>query len=214
MNKQDTLMLDGPAGKLEVLATYPDVDSKKTVGIICHPNPLHEGTMNNKVVTTVARAFEHLGLATVRFNFRGVGKSEGSYGNETGEMDDLLCVIQWVQDKFPGHQIWLAGFSFGSFIAAAVANKTDFASQLFSIAPAVNWHDFSQLNRITCPWHAVIAEADEIVPFDEVMAYVKNPPSPLDYHVMPGASHFFHGLLIELRDLIERLAGDTEGDSS
>ncbi len=197
-------LLSGPVGVLEVATTNPMV-KKPYVAIVCHPKPLHEGTMNNKVVTTIVRAFENLGLTTVRFNYRGVGKSEGSYGNETGEMDDLLCVIEWVQQVLPDYQIWLAGFSFGSFIAASIASKTDVASQLLSVAPATNWHDFTTLTNVRCPWHVISSDADEVVPFEHVKPWLENPSSPLEYQVVHGASHFFHGRLIELRDTIEQI---------
>lgn len=122
----------GPAGKLEVAVGTPIGIDRSALGIICHPHPLHGGTMYNKVVTTLARTLQGLGLTTVRFNFRGVGKSQGEYDHGRGEIDDLLAVAAWLQKEMGHQEIWLAGFSFGAYIAAngAVrlpAKKTDYS---------------------------------------------------------------------------------------
>jgi alpha/beta superfamily hydrolase len=199
--------LAGPAGRLAVMTTYPAQNEKKIVGIICHPNPLFAGTMNNKVVTTIAQAFDRLGLKTVRFNFRGVGESEGSYGETIGETEDLLAVVEWVKQVLPDHEICLAGFSFGSYIAAKVANQMPI-KQLVTVAPAVNMHAFAELTHITCPWLMVLAEADEIVPYAASKAFADHPVVPTTVIVMHEASHFFHRRLIDLREaLINALRG-------
>lgn len=205
--KPTPLFIPGPAGKLEALLSIPSENAQPIIGIICHPNPTQEGTMHNKVVTTIARALEQLGITTLRFNYRGVGKSEGTYGDVVGEIDDLKAVMHWAQQKCPEHRIWLAGFSFGTFISASVANATEDVERLISVAPAVNWHDFTGLTHIRCPWLVICSDADEIVPFDQVKLWLENPPSPMEVEIIPGASHFFHGKLIELRELLkERLA--------
>ena len=108
-----TFLLPGPAGKLEVMTTWAR-KSHGYVAIICHPHPLQEGTMHNKVVTTLAKTFAQLGVATVRFNYRGVGESEGSYGNMQGEIEDLLAVKAWLRKCLDETLFILAGFSFGS----------------------------------------------------------------------------------------------------
>ena len=195
-------LLPSPAGSLEVMTTWPK-QTPSITGVICHPHPLFAGTMNNKVVTTIAKAFDQLGLATVRFNFRGVGKSTGEYGETIGEREDLTAVLQWVKTVLPQPQIWLAGFSFGSYIAAAVANKIPVA-QLVTVAPAVHHNDFAGLTNVGCPWLIIQGEQDEIVPFDQVKRFVENPPVPVKFIAVPGAGHFFHGRLIELRDILVR----------
>lgn len=198
----NSFLIPGPAGKLEVMTTSPDTDPKG-IAIICHPDPKQQGTMNNKVVTIAARAFMDLGLATVRFNFRGVGQSTGEYGHTVGELDDLMTVIEWAQQKFPKQPLWLAGFSFGSYISAMAAKKVQ-PYRLISIAPPVNFYDFDQFQGIQCPWLVIIGDADELVPLDQIKAWAAHPPSPLDLIVMEGGvSHFFHGRLMELRDHIE-----------
>ena len=117
---EERIYIAGPEGKLE--ANVSGLGSPLQVfniGIICHPHPLHQGTMHNKVVTTVTRTWQKLGLATVRFNFRGVGESEGHYGEGKGEIEDLKAVIVFAQQRHPEAKIWLAGFSFGAVISYA-----------------------------------------------------------------------------------------------
>lgn len=202
---KQTFFIDGPAGCLEVMTTSPESPTSDIVMIICHPHPLHEGTMHNKVVTTIARAGEQSQLPTVRFNFRGVGKSEGEYGEMVGETEDLLAIVAWTQQTLPNYEIILAGFSFGSFIAASVANKMK-TRQLINIAPAVNHADFNSLSNIQCPWLVIQGDHDEIIPPERVFEFTKNPPAPLELIVLPDAGHFFHGRLVELREiLIEKL---------
>lgn len=199
--EKKTFLLPGPSGALEVATTWPQKVQQEVVGIVCHPHPLYHGTMHNKVVTTVARAFDQMGVPTVRFNYRGVGKSEGTYGDMVGEQADLRAILAWVHATLPGWKIWLAGFSFGAFISAVVANEAA-PSRLISIAPAVHHADFNQLTHIHCPWLVVQGDADEVVPFQAVQAFADQPPSPLTFQVFPGVGHFFHGHLIELREAL------------
>ena len=199
--KQTKLFIPGPVGQLEAIVTWPEQTVQPIVGVVCHPHPLYEGSMHNKVVTTVAGTFDRLGVPSVRFNYRGVGASDGSYGEMVGETQDLLAVIDWVQTRLPDHALWLAGFSFGAFIASSAANQLQ-PTQLMTIAPAVNHADFSQFDQIACPWLVVQGDKDEVVPPEEVFAWAANPPSPLELQVMRDAGHFFHGRLIELREVL------------
>ena len=200
MKLSATQCIPGPAGQIEVLSQAPDGQVATATAIICHPNPLHGGTMHNKVVTTIHQAMHHLSLRTVRFNYRGVGRSEGVYGDTVGEQQDLATVIAWVQQQWPETIIWLAGFSFGTYISAAVQHQTQVATQLISVAPAVDRYDYQSLTRIDCPWWVVATDADEVVPFSAVEPWLANPPSPIHSHIIHGASHFFHGQLIVLRE--------------
>lgn len=196
--------ITGPAGKIEMMVSHAPL-VHKTVAIICHPHPLFEGTMHNKVVTTMAKAFELIGLPTVRFNFRGVGQSAGVHDSGLGEQDDLKAVIAWVQNEFSGYAVWLAGFSFGAYITASVANQLS-PTQLISIAPGVHHSDYTTLTNIHCPWLVIQGDADEIVPPADVFAWAANPPSPLELVVFKETGHFFHGKLVPLRELlVERL---------
>lgn len=197
--------IPGPTGQIEAIVESAGSD-KGLLGIICHPHPLHGGTMNNKVVTTLVRVFERLDIVPIRFNFRGVGKSEGRHDYSLGEQDDLKAVIAWSKEQFPGYNIVLAGFSFGSFIATKVASEEQ-PKALITIAPPVHHNAFDKLPPIHFPWIVVQGEADEVVPPDQVFAWLAklNPP-PIVIR-MPGVGHFFHGQLIELRDkLIQSLS--------
>lgn len=221
---EQKFFIEGPAGKLEArsvgLYTPSISESKTIIGIVCHPHPLYQGTMDNKVVTTIAKAWKHLGLATVRFNFRGVGESEGKYGEGKGELEDLLAVIQWVKKVSPDSKLWLAGFSFGSVISFQAASQLTsqatfqaassgdpFISALLSVAPPVHHFKFENLNLPRCPWIIIQGDQDEIVPVNQVIELVerqKKNKSDLKLFVMKGATHFFHGRLIEVQNLIEK----------
>lgn len=197
-----TFLMAGPVGKLEVMTSRPQNVEKSVTGIICHPHPLHGGTMHNKVVTTIAKAFDQLGLKTVRFNFQGVGKSEGKYDNAIGETDDLKTIIKWIRHNHPDDEIWLAGFSFGAYIAAKVTNADRSIARLITIAPAVNHSDYASLTDISCPWWLIVGRQDELVPFAEVKTFVDDSPVAIKFIPVEEATHFFHGLLIKLREIL------------
>ncbi|MDF1760025.1 MAG: alpha/beta hydrolase [Coxiellaceae bacterium] len=199
MTQNEKMIITGPEGDLEALVNT--VDGSEVVSVICHPHPLYQGTMNNKVVTTIAKACDNSGLSSIRFNYRGVGNSAGSYGDMEGEIEDCLAVIAHAQQLFPGQKLALAGFSFGSYIASRAAGLVD-SEWLVTIAPAVNHARFSDLKNIDCPWLVAMGSKDEVVPFDQVLAWVDNPPAPLEFEVVEGAGHFFHGDLIELRQIL------------
>lgn len=190
--------LNGPVGKLEALTTQGE---KPITAIICHPHPLFDGTMHNKVVYTLARAFKDMEISTVRFNYRGVEKSEGSYGEGVGETDDLLAVIEWVKKVKPADNIWLAGFSFGTYVVTRAA-QTFLPQQLVTIAPAVSLFDFTALKRPNCPWLIVQGEQDEVISPQAVFAWAETLTPPAKLIRMPNTGHFFHGQLVELRKIL------------
>ncbi|MFZ0219608.1 MAG: alpha/beta fold hydrolase [Candidatus Aquirickettsiella sp.] len=194
------LLLPGPTGQLEVMTTAPEISrNPRTVAVICHPHPLFGGTLHNKVIYTLARCFNSLGLATVRFNFRGVGLSQGKYDHGNGENNDLLAVLAWLQESCPEHKIWLAGFSFGAYIAARAA-KVWPTEQLICVAPPIENFPFKDLPPFPCPWILVQGDADEIVSPTAVFSWVNSLEHPPEVIKIQGASHFFHGKLLELRD--------------
>ncbi len=206
MTKDEKITIDGPVGQLEGLVN--GIDGSDTVAIICHPHPLYQGTMTNKVVTTLAKACDEVGVSSIRFNYRGVGNSEGSYGEMEGEILDCLAVVAEAQRRFPDCKLALAGFSFGSYIASRVAEQIT-SQWLVTVAPAVNHARFNTLSDITCPWLVVMGSGDEVVPFDEVQAWAASPPVPLSFEVIEGASHFFHGDLVVLRQLVTEFLNKT-----
>lgn len=198
-NKADTLFITGPVGPLEVLAAPQQlVKNPAVVAIICHPHPLHGGTMHNKIVTTAAQACQELGISAVRFNFRGVGQSVGDYAHGEGEQDDLLAVITWVQHLAPDAELLLMGFSFGAYIATSVAAQIA-VKALILIAPAVHNFPF-QVLKISCPVLVLQGEQDEIVSWSAVENWVNSLSNVNCKAIMfPQTGHFFHGKIIALR---------------
>jgi alpha/beta superfamily hydrolase len=197
----ERISIAGPAGQLEALIeTPPDFDATR-VGVVCHPHPLHGGTMTNKVAYTLARTINDLRAPAVRFNFRGVGASEGRYADGLGEIDDALAIIEWARKRWPGSQLWLAGFSFGGAVALRAAEIAD-AKRLVTVAPAVVGLDSSGIDLPKCPWLVVQGDQDELVNIDEVRRWIAQLKSPPDLAVLPAAEHFFHGRLTELRDVV------------
>jgi len=195
--------LPGPAGAIEVATDIPPADvARAGTVVICHPNPIQGGTMTNKVVTTLERALRELGLATVRFNFRGVGASQGTFDNGAGETDDGLAVARWVQAVRAHDQLWMAGFSFGSYVATRVAGMLA-VRQLITVAPAVTKWDFHSLPVPACPWLVIQGEADEVVLPNEVYDFVATTQPRPDLVRFPDTGHFFHGRLIELRGSVQ-----------
>ncbi len=203
-NKQplsERISITGPSGTIEALIETPADPDLTHVGVVCHPHPLHGGTMTNKVAYTLARTMNDLRAPAVRFNFRGVGASEGQYGDGIGEIDDALAVIEWARKRWPGAQLWLAGFSFGGAVALRTAAIAD-AKRLVTVAPAVVGLDSSSIDLPKCPWLVVQGDQDELVNIDAVRRWIAQLKSPPDLAVLPGAEHFFHGRLTELRDVV------------
>ncbi|HET7556609.1 MAG TPA: alpha/beta fold hydrolase [Rhodanobacteraceae bacterium] len=195
--------LPGPAGRLEV-ATWAAKPSEARAGtvVICHPHPQHGGSLRNKVVTMLERSLRESGLDTVRFNFRGVGESEGEYDEGDGESGDLVAVAQWVRRVHPGDALWLAGFSFGSYVALRTARSLA-ANALITVAPPVGRWDFEGVAMPECPWLVVQGEDDEVVEPQAVFEWVETlDPQPTLVR-MPETGHFFHRRLMDLRGAVK-----------
>lgn len=191
----------GPAGKLEALLDIPAAADGSRVVVICHPHPVHGGTMTNKVVHMLAKACNEFGVPAVRFNFRGVGASAGSYDEGRGETDDALAALDWAARRWPQAQLWVAGFSFGGAIAirAAVAREV---RRLITVAPAVQRFglDVDALPR--CPWLLVHGERDELIDPVSIQQWVATLAAPPQLVLLPGVDHFFHGRLNDLRSTV------------
>ena len=205
MNSQtEKIRLQGAAGVIEVQRDRPgDADGARGIAVIAHPHPLFGGTMDNKVVQTLARAFVACGWTAVRFNFRGVGASEGVHDEGRGECEDMLEVVEQLAPQGP---LAIAGFSFGAFVASGAVEKL-WASrdvrQLVLIGTAA-----SRFSVVTLPADAhertlvVHGEADDTVPLSAVMDWAR--PQSLPVTVVPGGGHFFHGQLPLLKSLVVR----------
>jgi len=200
--QSEELLLEGPAGHLEALLEHPQEGDVAGIAVVCHPHPLHGGTLQNKVAHTLARAFVAQEFAALRFNFRGVGRSDGSFDDGRGERDDVLTAAAWLRDRHPGLPLWLGGFSFGAAMAIYAAAECGPAG-LVSIAPAVVRMAGTAFAQPQCPWLIVQGDRDELVDIDATVAWVdKLEPGP-ELLVIPDAEHFFHGKLVTLRQHIE-----------
>ncbi len=210
--EEQRIELTGPAGVLAAIVATPkqEADGLGVVSIICHPHSLMGGTMDNKVVHTVARARRDAQQRVVRFNFRSVAGSDGEFDNGIGETDDLLAVMDWVRKVRPNDRIWLAGFSFGSFVAAracvrAIAQGAP-VDRLLLIAPAVVNYDFAGMLHFPVPMHLVYGDADEVVNPSEIRSWFERVTSAKQVDCLAGAGHFFHGRLTELKALLQQEA--------
>lgn len=208
-DKKSRFFVDGFEGNLELETESAKLNTKdKIVGIICHQHPLHENSnMNNKVIFTIARAMQNVGVATVKFNYRGVGLSDGKYGNKLGEIEDLNSVYTWVKSVLPDHKIWLAGFSFGTSIVsqAAINIKPDLITL---IAPPVSNLEYPEFNSAEVVEHSVnriivYADNDEVAASDILPNWSEKLIVQTKLINISGAGHFFHGRLPELREALE-----------
>ncbi len=190
--------IDGPCGAIECAIDSP-AGTPRGVAVVCHPHPQHGGTMDNKVVQTLARAFNQVGHTAVRFNFRGVGGSAGAWAHGPGEVDDALAVIAAL--RAPDLPLVLAGFSFGAYVACQAAAQLAAAGgavqRLVLVGPAASRFDMLAVPHGTLVIHG---EADDVVPLAAVLDWAR--PQSLPVTVIPGAGHFFHGQLPLLKSLV------------
>jgi alpha/beta superfamily hydrolase len=196
------VQLEGPAGKLEGLLETEDETGALACAVVCHPHPLHGGTMHNKVVHMLARSFVGQGFVTLRFNFRGVNESEGRFDDGKGELEDVLAAMDYLEAQYADLPLWLAGFSFGAAISllAAIERKP---AGLISIAPAVSRLPHGLPSQPECPWLILQGDQDELVDVDETIAWVNELEPGPELQILEGAEHFFHGKLVLLRKALE-----------
>ncbi len=190
-------MVEGPAGSIETDVNDPGA-KRRGIALIAHPHPLQGGTKDNKVVTTLAKAFFALGYVAARPNFRGVGASAGEHDEGRGEVDDLLAVAAHLKRQYGELPLVLAGFSFGSFVQTRVAKKLA-AERMVLVGPAVGRFPAETVPPDTLVVHG---ERDDVVPLAAVLDWAR--PQGLPVVVVPGGEHFFHGRLNLLSDLIVR----------
>jgi alpha/beta superfamily hydrolase len=193
----------GPAGLLSVAVdTVTDLPSRG-LAVVCHPHPLQGGTMDNKVVTTVARGLMQRGWRVVRFNYRGVGGSQGAWDDGRGEVDDALAVI--AAHRAAGEPLVLGGFSFGGYVALSAATKLPAAERpqrLVLVAPSTVKQEAPPATAAAADTLLVHGEADDVVPLAASLDWAR--PQAIPVVVVPGAGHFFHGQLPLLKSLVLR----------
>lgn len=192
----ERLAIAGPAGPLEVAINVPG-EAPVGLALVAHPHPQQGGTLDNKVVQTLAKTFVALGYAAVRFNFRGVGQSAGTFDDGVGETADALAALACGRDRFGAAlPLALAGFSFGTFVQTRVAQAVEF-ERLVLVAPAVGRFTIGSVPPETIVIHG---EEDDVVPLADVFAWAR--PQALPLIVFPGCGHFFHGRLVQLQQVV------------
>ena len=222
----------GPAGRIEALLDEPawgchigpvrpsagaDVhaiaglageEPPRVAVILAHPLPTAGGTMHNKVVYQVAKSLCRTRAAVLRFNFRGVGTSAGTFDDGPGEMADFRAAIDVVAERYPGTEIWAAGFSFGSWVAMTAGATDDRVSVLVGIAPPVSKYDFSAVSTSLKPKFFIQGNRDELCPYRETTKFYAQVPDPKEIVIIDGADHLFDGKTLELGEAVEDLLGD------
>jgi alpha/beta superfamily hydrolase len=214
----EKIMVQGKAGSLQGALHMAKLSTDDFL-IICHPHPLFGGTMDNKVVTTAAKTYLDAGINVIRFNYRGVGESTGQYGNMIGEVEDARAIFDWVKGKYPLGRLFLAGFSFGCFIAAKLARDLSKSGvtipHLLMIAPSVEHSPFEEAVPLAAECTVIMGEQDEVVPFELVRSWVSAQEPSIEFIVQPEASHFFHRQLIVMRthikEVVSRYLSDKRG---
>jgi hypothetical protein len=211
----ESLLLQGPAGDLETRLDFPAADrgadpaAPAAFAVVCHPHPLFGGTLTNKVVHTLARTFNDLGMPSLRFNFRGVGASAGTHDEGRGEVQDALAVVRHGRERWPQARLWLAGFSFGAAVAVRASSEAS-AVGLVAVAPAVDRIDVGAVTPGSA-WLVVLGDADDVVSPQRMLQWARNlSPQPV-IQVMAGAGHYFHGRLPELRDAVTAFVNQRPG---
>ena len=202
-NRTQYFFISGTSGKLECVLDLPK-NAPLGIVLIAHPHPLYGGAMDNKVVQTLARTFAGLGYASVRMNFRGVGKSEGSHDNGYGEADDMALLLEHMKNKYPNLPVVLAGYSFGTYVLMLLqkrlATKNEIVERMVLVAAtAGKWAvDSISVNSIL-----IHGEHDELIPLNDVLNWVR--PQDIPVIVIPGGDHFFNHKLHHLKNIIHAL---------
>ena len=215
--------LKGPAGRLEALLDTPEPGQPLRAAVVfAHPHPQYGGTMHTKTVYQGAKALSRIGCAVLRFNFRGVGASEGTFDRGEGEKEDFAAALDYMAAKYPGTKLWAAGFSFGSWVALEVGAPDDRVSVLIGIAPpvatSVSGQDYQFSNTIASekPKFFVQGEADEVCPLEGMWQFYGQLKEPKELVVIDGADHLFDGKTQEVGEALEDLLADyaESGESS
>lgn len=193
-------LIAGAVGNIEILISLPkDLNETSPITVISHPHPLYGGSMTNKVVHILAKSFSELSAITVRFNFRGVGKSEGEYDHGVGEAEDLKILASELRNWRPQSNIWLAGFSFGAYVATRAQAEIK-PEKLLLVAPPVSMYPFDDLAEINIPWVVIQGGQDEVIEASAVRNWVSERLNQPKLIWMDDATHFFHGKLNDVKE--------------
>jgi hypothetical protein len=199
--------IPGAVGPCEVLIDKPSGDPRAAV-VLAHPLPTDGGTMHTKVVFQSAKALARIGCVVLRFNFRGVGRSAGTWDQGRGEMDDFRAAVEYMAAEYAGLEMWAAGFSFGSYIATTVGAGDDRICALIAIAPPVDRYEFASVKMSTKPKFIVHGEADELISLKLVREFYAQLHEPKEFVEIDRANHLFDGQAGEVGDALEDLLGD------
>jgi uncharacterized protein len=208
--------LKGPAGRLEALLDEPSTGTTRAAVVFAHPHPQHGGTMHTKTVFQGAKGLARIGCAVLRFNFRGVGASDGAFDRGEGEKEDFAAALDYMAAKYPATPLWAAGFSFGSWVALEVGAADDRVSVLIGIAPpvatSVSGQDYQFPNTLASekPKFFVQGESDEVCPIEGMWHFYGQLKEPKELVVIDGADHLFDGKTSEVGEALEDLLGDFE----
>jgi uncharacterized protein len=225
--------IQGPAGRLEALIddpafncqigpvrretgggarldAYPDGQPRAAI-VLAHPLPTGGGTMHNKVVYQIAKGFCRTGAAVLRFNFRGVGTSDGAFEDGPGEMADYRAALEFMAARYPGVELWAAGFSFGAWVAMTVGATDGRVTTLIGVAPPVDRYDFSAVLESPKPKFFIQGDRDDLCPYPSMRAFYAKAPGPKELVTIDGADHLFDGKTSEVAEAVEELLGDFSG---
>jgi len=203
----EPVRIEGPAGVLEAVLEDPAPGAPPPAFmVVCHPHPLHGGTMTNKVVTTLARSAHAFAVPSIRFNYRGVGASAGTFDEGRGETEDALAVVAFGRQRWPDAELWLAGFSFGGVVAlrACTTRGVGRVVKLVTVAPALgrNFGSIREVSVPNCPWLIVQGDADEVIDGELVIDWAEQLDPAPQLVVLPGVGHYFHGQLALLQESV------------
>jgi len=196
--------LQGGAWRIEALLQERPDERPAFVAVVCHPHPLYGGTLHNKVVHRVASSLFERHAAVLRFNFRGVGKSEGVHDRGHGELDDARAALAWIRARHPGVPAWCAGFSFGSWVASRVAAAEPAIERLWLVAPPVHTQTFEEMRVATVPKHVFQGTADDVCKPENIERVFPSWAEPKRLVWIEGASHFFDRKIAELGEALAR----------
>jgi alpha/beta superfamily hydrolase len=200
--------IPGPQGSLEALLEEPKGAAPRAAVVFAHPLPTEGGTMHTKMVFQGAKGLVRAGCAVLRFNFRGVGRSPGSFDQGRGEQDDFRAAVDFIAARYPGTEIWAAGASFGSYVALSAGAADDRVCALIAVCPPVDRYDFSPVKKSAKPTFIVHGEEDELISIKAVREFYAQLQEPKELVVIDRASHLFEGQASEVGDALEELLGD------